>query len=77
MKIIFEFDTDNEDHIDEHQLMCSAKGMSIALHNYLEGYLRNKIKYEDMSEEVYNALWDSRSHLLELLRDNGVNNDIY
>lgn len=63
-KLIFNLPEDAEDH------KYALKGLSykIAL-DEMDNYLRSRLKYEDLSEEIDQELQAARDKLNELIRD--------
>lgn len=53
-----------------------ATDMFCAIWEFDQQYLRNKLKYEDLSEEAYEALEAARERLWEILSDNDLS-DIF
>jgi hypothetical protein len=73
-KIIFEFDINNEDdliHIKRHN--CVG-GMANALHD-ISNLIRNKLKYETLTEEQY-KIWEKiKDEFYNILDVGGINLD--
>jgi hypothetical protein len=63
MKITLEFDT-----IEEAQLAINGSKYAAALFEY-DQYLRSKLKYETLPEDMYIAYQDSREKLREKLSE--------
>lgn len=63
MKIILEFDT-----IEEAQLAINGSKYAAAIFEY-DQYLRGKLKYETLPEDMYIAYQDSREKLREQLSE--------
>jgi len=63
MKITLEFDT-----IEEAQLAINGSKYAAALFEY-DQYLRGKLKYETLQEDMYIAYQDSREKLRENLSE--------
>jgi len=63
MKIVLEFDT-----IEEAQLAINGSKYAAALFEY-DQYLRGKLKYETLPEDMYIAYQDSREKLRENLSE--------
>jgi len=63
MKITLEFDT-----IEEAQLAINGSKYAAAIFEY-DQYLRNKLKYETLQEDMYVAYQDSREKLRENLSE--------
>jgi hypothetical protein len=63
MKIVLEFDT-----IEEAQLAINGSKYAAALFEY-DQYLRSKLKYETLPEDMYIAYQDSREKLREKLSE--------
>ena len=63
MKITLEFDT-----IEEAQLAINGSKYAAALFEY-DQYLRGKLKYETLQEDMYIAYQDSRENLRENLSE--------
>jgi len=63
MKITLEFDT-----IEEAQLAINGSKYAAAIFEY-DQYLRSKLKYETLQEDMYVAYQDSREKLREHLSE--------
>jgi hypothetical protein len=63
MKIVLEFDT-----IEEAQLAINGSKYAAAIFEY-DQYLRGKLKYETLPEDMYIAYQDSREKLRENLSE--------
>jgi hypothetical protein len=63
MKIVLEFDT-----IEEAQLAINGSKYAAAIFEY-DQYLRSKLKYETLPEDMYIAYQDSREKLREKLSE--------
>lgn len=63
MKITLEFDT-----IEEAQLAINGSKYAAAIFEY-DQYLRGKLKYENLPEDMYIAYQDSREKLREQLSE--------
>ena len=63
MKIVLEFDT-----IEEAQLAINGSKYAAALFEY-DQYLRGKLKYETLPEDMYIAYQDSREKVREKLSE--------
>jgi hypothetical protein len=63
MKIVLEFDT-----IEEAQLAINGSKYAAAIFEY-DQYLRGKLKYETLPEDMYIAYQDSREKLREKLSE--------
>jgi len=63
MKITLEFDT-----IEEAQLAINGSKYAAAIFEY-DQYLRSKLKYETLQEDMYVAYQDSREKLRENLSE--------
>ena len=63
MKIVLEFDT-----IEEAQLAINGSKYAAAIFEY-DQYLRSKLKYETLPEDMYIAYQDSREKLRENLSE--------
>jgi len=63
MKIILEFDT-----IEEAQLAINGSKYAAAIFEY-DQYLRGKLKYETLPEDMYIAYQDSREKIREYLSE--------
>ena len=63
MKITLEFDT-----IEEAQLAINGSKYAAAIFEY-DQYLRGKLKYETLQEDMYIAYQDSREKLREQLSE--------
>lgn len=55
---------------DRYDLSCALKGVALrsVMIDILD-YLRGKLKYEEMSDEVYNTYEEVQSKVYELLSD--------
>lgn len=71
MKAILEFDMSQPEDRGEHKRACSATSMYVAVLGFSD-YLRNKLKYGDLPDEVYKALVDARSQLFEELNSRNL-----
>lgn len=70
MKVIFEFNKpeDNED------LAIHMKAIEYHIVIYeLDNYLREKLKYEELTEEQNKLVSEIRNKLTELRNENGIN----
>ena len=63
MKIVLEFDT-----IEEAQLAINGSKYAAAIFEY-DQYLRGKLKYETLPEDMYIAYQDSREKFREKLSE--------
>jgi hypothetical protein len=63
MKITLEFDT-----IEEAQLAINGSKYAAAIFEY-DQYLRSKLKYETLPEDMYIAYQDSREKIREYLSE--------
>jgi len=63
MKIVLEFDT-----IEEAQLAINGSKYAAAIFEY-DQYLRGKLKYETLPEDMYIAYQDSREKIREKLSE--------
>jgi hypothetical protein len=63
MKIVIEFDT-----IEEAQLAINGSKYAAAIFEY-DQYLRGKLKYETLPEDMYIAYQDSREKIREYLSE--------
>jgi len=63
MKITLEFDT-----IEEAQLAINGSKYAAAIFEY-DQYLRGKLKYETLPEDMYIAYQDSREKIREFLSE--------
>lgn len=63
MKIVLEFDT-----IEEAQLAINGSKYAAAIFEF-DQYLRGKLKYETLPEDMYIAYQDSREKLREQLSE--------
>lgn len=59
------YNLDKPEDVEEHRLAMNGRNMSIVLHE-LDNYLRARLKYEELSEPVYEALQLCRDRLHEL-----------
>lgn len=62
-KAILEFNLPEEQ--EDHKIALHGLDYKIALED-MENYLRGRLKYEGLSEEVRNALQEARDHLCSL-----------
>lgn len=69
MKAILEFQLPEE--TEEHKMALDGMKYSIVLHD-LDNYLRNKLKYEDLSELQNEIYQEIRDKLYELSNEEGV-----
>ena len=71
-KVIIEFDTIE----DQHELdVCINGGNWYTLAWKLDQYLRDRLKYEPMSDKEYEVLQETRDKLHELRGENGLTFD--
>lgn len=66
MKAILEFNLPQDEV--EHQLALNGANYKIAL-DEMDNYLRNRLKYEELDDKVYEALQLARNTLTELTQD--------
>jgi hypothetical protein len=66
MKIVLEFD-----NIEEAQLAINGSKYAAAIFEY-DQYLRNKLKYETLPEDMYIAYDDSREKLRSHLSEHNL-----
>ncbi len=59
------FNLEKPEDVEEHRLAINARNMSIVL-DELDNYLRARLKYEDLSDPVHEALQACRDRLGEL-----------
>jgi hypothetical protein len=74
MKAVFNFDLGDLDDKALYKRMNQATDMSGALTDIFE-LLRRKVKYEEHSQEVYDALEKLRDEAFEILHSNSLNLD--
>ncbi len=67
MKAILEFNLPEDK--DEFELAQKAVNYSIVIHE-MDNYLRARLKYEDLPEEIHNALQEARDKLTSLQQEN-------
>lgn len=71
-KMTIEFDTIE----DKDEMEMCLNGMKWYLLSWeLDQYLRGRLKYSELSEEVYKELDDAREKLHEIMRYNGITFD--
>jgi N6-adenosine-specific RNA methylase IME4 len=71
-KVTIEFDSIE----DQHELdMCINGGKWYTLAWDLDQYLRNRLKYDPMSDKEYEVLQQTRDKLHELRSENGLTFD--
>jgi hypothetical protein len=71
-KVTIEFDSIE----DQHELdVCINGGKWYTLAWQLDQYLRNRLKYEPMSDKEYEVLQQTREKLHELRSENGLSFD--
>jgi hypothetical protein len=75
MKAILEFDLPEDN--EEFNLAVKASAMSVVIWG-INSKLREIIKYDEtISDETYKKVEEIRSHLFELINENGINNLIF
>lgn len=67
-KIILEFEVENNYNLYEVRIAQDAQRLGLVVHK-LDEFLRKKIKYEDLPEEVTKELWEVRDYLTNELKD--------
>jgi hypothetical protein len=71
-KVTIEFDTVE----DQHEMDMCLNGMKWYLLAWeLDQYLRNRLKHEELPEEVYKEMDDTREKLHEIMRNDGLRFD--
>jgi len=71
-KMTIEFDTVE----DQHEMDMCLNGSKWYLVAWeIKQYLRNRLKYEPMSDKEYEILQETRDNLNQLMRENGVTFD--
>lgn len=77
MKATLVFNLDDESDSTEYQNAMNGKKYSILLHDLLNQYLREKIKYssEQYSEEYIKALSDVRAYIFNEIKELGINDE--
>ena len=77
MKATLTFNLNDESDSSEYQNAMNGKKYSILLHDLLNQYLREKIKYssEQYSEEYLKALSDVRTYIFNEIRELGINDE--
>lgn len=68
-KVTIEFDT-VEDKDEMEMCLNGSKWYSLAWE--LDQYLRGRLKYSELSEEVYKELSETREKLHEIMREEGL-----
>ena len=68
-KAILQFNLPEERH--EFEVASNGQNYLSALHD-LDNYLRSKLKYEELPDQVREALQSTRDELHVILLDNGV-----
>jgi len=71
MKATLSFNLDEPDDRSAHKRAVSATDLYIAIHEF-DNYLRARLKYEELTEEVADALQKARDSLHNELGDRGV-----
>jgi division protein CdvB (Snf7/Vps24/ESCRT-III family) len=71
MKAILEYDLSNPEQQAEHYRAIMSLKMAIALHEFAD-QLRSRVKYGDVSQEVYDALDEVREQFHQILQENGL-----
>jgi hypothetical protein len=66
VKAILEFNLPEEK--EDHETAIRGTDYKIALED-MDNYFRNRLKYEDLSEETRKTLQDARDHLSALTMD--------
>lgn len=77
MRATLTFNLNDESDNSEYQNAMNGKKYSILLHDLLNQYLREKIKYssEQYSEEYIKALTDVRAYIFNEIKELGINDD--
>jgi hypothetical protein len=71
-KVTIEFDSIE----DQHELdVCINGGKWYSLAWEIDQYMRSRLKYSELSEEVYKELDDAREKLHEIMRHDGLSFD--
>jgi len=70
MKATIEFNLPEEE--TEHRRMLKAVDLVIAI-NQMDLFLRNKIKYNELSDDASNAFRSAREELHSILNDYNIN----
>ena len=76
MKGILEFDLDERFDIEAHKRAVKSLDLAMALYD-MDQYLRSQTKYapDSMSQEVYDALQETRDKLHEIMSERSINLD--
>lgn len=76
MKGILEFDLDERFDIEAHKRAVKSLDLAMALYD-MDQYLRGQTKYapDSMSQEVYDALQETRDKLHEIMSERSINLD--
>jgi hypothetical protein len=72
MKATLEFNLDEPEDVLSHKRCISATDVYLVLFD-MDNYLRSRIKYEELSEEVDDALSAARSKLYGIMAERGIN----
>ena len=76
MKGILEFDLDERFDVEAHKRAVKSLDLAMALYD-MDQYLRSQTKYapDSMSQEVYDALQETRDKLHEIMSERSINLD--
>ena len=76
MKGILEFDLDERFDIEAHKRAVKSLDLAMALYD-MDQHLRAQTKYapDSMSQEVYDALQETRDKLHEIMSERSINLD--
>ena len=69
-KVILEFDKHTER--EEYELALKSGDLSLAVTDF-DNYLRNKLKYEDLSEADHAKYQEVRSKFWEIMKEYDIN----
>lgn len=72
MKATIEFNLPEEER--EHMRMLKSLDLVLAI-TQMDNYLRGKVKYEELNEDVYNAFVSAREKLHSILNEHNINLD--
>ena len=76
MKAILEFDLDEHFDVEAHKRAIKSLDLALALYD-MDQYLRSQTKYapDSMSQEVYDALEETRDKLHEIMSERSISLD--
>ena len=76
MKGILEFDLDERFDVEAHKRAVKSLDLAMVLYD-MDQYLRSQTKYapDSMSQEVYDALQETRDKLHEIMSERSINLD--